>query len=84
MALYGPECEGGVGVMWCPKCGDCSCYVDDISDREIGSDPECPLHGEKAAHGALFTTTWIDMRGKPLTRETFEKLGRALIGYKAY
>jgi hypothetical protein len=47
-----PETAGctGVSASWCPVHGDCSCPRLDTGEREEEAQ-DCPLHGEKSAHG---------------------------------
>jgi hypothetical protein len=40
----------GVSASWCPVHGDCSCPRLDTGEREEEAQ-DCPLHGEKSAHG---------------------------------
>lgn len=44
------ECEGGVSVRWCPRCGTCTCPKDQSNAVEWVEDPACPIHGNRSDH----------------------------------
>lgn len=57
-----PKCEGGIAVSWCPRCGDCSCSVEERALGDMRDD--CTIHGRTSTHvpddeeGARCTCEW--------------------------
>jgi hypothetical protein len=45
------QCEGGVTVRWCPKCGRCTCPAQNEKPDGWEENPTCPIHGDASTHG---------------------------------
>jgi hypothetical protein len=53
-----PTACTGVSAMWCPRCGDCRCPVNEagetVSVEDLGyygkDSPDCPLHARGSRH----------------------------------
>jgi hypothetical protein len=53
-----PAACTGVSAMWCPRCGDCRCPVNEAGETISAYDPDCygkdspdcPLHARGSRH----------------------------------
>ncbi len=45
-----PACEGGMTCRWCPRCGNCTCPVEQNDPDGWNDDDLCPIHGAKSQH----------------------------------